>query len=78
MYYHFRPNYWYWICVVLGRKLFIAFTALMFAKNPGFQFAMALLVLFICYALQVRNAPYMSMSERVEVRVHVLWPCALA
>ncbi len=67
MYYHFRPMYWYWIVVVLARKLLIAITALMFAKNPGFQMAIALLVLFICYALQVRNTPYMSMSEREEV-----------
>ncbi len=37
MYYHFRPDYWYWIVVILGRKLMIAITALMFAKNPAFQ-----------------------------------------
>ena len=53
MYYHFRPDYWFWIVVILGRKLMIAVTALMFAKNPGFQMAIALLVLFICYAAQV-------------------------
>lgn len=53
MYYHFRPDYWYWIVVILSRKLLIAITALMFAKNPAFQMAVALLVLFICYALQV-------------------------
>ncbi len=53
MYYHFRPDYWFWIVVILGRKLLIAVTALMFNKNPAFQMAIALLVLFICYALQV-------------------------
>ena len=100
MYYHFRPDYWFWIVIILGRKLMIAVTALMFNKNPAFQMAIALLVLFICYALQVRtaaktaccvwlgggcivptvhtsfllastmqvrNTPYMSMSERVDV-----------
>jgi hypothetical protein len=53
MYYHFRPDYWFWIVIILGRKLLIAVTALMFNKNPAFQMAVALLVLFICYALQV-------------------------
>jgi hypothetical protein len=54
MYYHFRPDYWFWILVILSRKLMIAVTALMFNKNPAFQMAIALLVLFVCYALQVR------------------------
>jgi hypothetical protein len=31
----------------------IAVTALMFTKNPAFQMAIALLVLFLCYAAQV-------------------------
>ena len=54
MYYHFRPDFYYWILVVLSRKLLIAITALMFRKNPTFQMSFALLVLFICYALQAR------------------------
>jgi hypothetical protein len=67
LYYHFRPEQWYWILVILGRKFLIAITALMFNKNPAFQMAVALLVLFIAYALQVRYSPYMSMSERLTV-----------
>ena len=39
----------------------------MFNKNVAFQLSIALLILFICYALQVRCVPYMSMSERTEV-----------
>ncbi len=58
MYYHFRPDCWYWILMILGRKLMIAVTSLMFNKNPAFQMAIALLVLFVCYALQVRGTPY--------------------
>jgi hypothetical protein len=57
MYYHFRPDNWYWIMVILSRKLLIAITALLFNKNPGFQMSFALLVLFICYALQVCVQP---------------------
>jgi hypothetical protein len=64
MYYHFRPDYWFWIVVILGRKLMIAVTALMFNKNPAFQMAIALLVLFICYALQVRGALQLTARAR--------------
>jgi hypothetical protein len=67
LYYHFRPEQWYWILIILGRKFLIAITALMFNKNPAFQMAIALLVLFVAYALQVRFSPYMSMSERATV-----------
>ena len=53
LYYQYRPQYWFWVCVVLCRKFMIALTSLMFNKNPAFQLAMALLTLFICYTLQV-------------------------
>jgi hypothetical protein len=53
LYYHFKPQYWYWIIIVLARKFMIALTALMFNKNPVFQMSIALLTLFVCYALQV-------------------------
>jgi len=67
VYYHFVPQYHYWIMAILLRKFMIAFTALMFRKNPSFQLAMALLVLFVAYTLQVRYLPYMSMADREQV-----------
>lgn len=65
--YHFRPHRYYWILIIIARKAGIAFTALMFNKNAAFQLSMALLVMFVAYALQVRFQPFMSMSERAEV-----------
>merc|ERR1711871_146068 len=35
--------------------------------NPGFQLAVILLVLFVCYVLQVKHRPYMSSVERAQV-----------
>ena len=61
------PDKWYWIMAIIARKFAIAFTALMFNRNPGFQLSVALLVMFCSYALQVKHTPYMSMSEREEV-----------
>ena len=41
------------VIVILLRKFGIAFTSLMFNKNPEFQMAVALLIMFAAYALQV-------------------------
>ena len=71
LYYQFRPTHWFWILVILGRKALIAFTGLMFRKNPAFQLAMALLVMFTAYAAQVRFKPYMSPKDySAEVETH--------
>jgi hypothetical protein len=67
LYYRFKPKVYFWVLVILGRKLLLSFTALMFRKTPGFQLAMALLVVFTAYALQVKHSPYMSPSEREKV-----------
>lgn len=37
LYYNFKPSYYYWILVILARKAGIAFTSLMFKRNPAFQ-----------------------------------------
>jgi hypothetical protein len=37
LFYFYVPGKWYWLCVILGRKLLIAFTALMFRGNGSFQ-----------------------------------------
>ncbi len=44
------------VIVILLRKFGIAFTSLMFNKNPEFQMAVALLIMFAAYALQVGGA----------------------
>lgn len=36
----------------------------MFRGNPGFQLSIILLVLFVCFVLQVQNRPYMSSAEK--------------
>ena len=41
----------------------IAVVSLLFRRHATFQLAMALLVVFVAYAFQVRNRPYMSKKE---------------
>jgi hypothetical protein len=63
IYYHFRPEYYYWILLIIGRKTAIALTSLLYRKNPSLQFAVALLAMFSAYVLQVKYKPYMSPSQ---------------
>jgi len=71
MYYHFKPGKVYWIVIIIFRKTLIAFAALVFRSNPGFQLAFVLLVLFLSYILQVQNQPFMSTVQRNEtIRIH--------
>ena len=67
LYYMFKPHKFYWVVVIILRKASIAFTSLWFKGNPSFQLAMALLIMFTAYAIQVLNRPYMSMVERAGV-----------
>ena len=67
MYENFKPDCWYWILILLGKKLAICLCGLMFRRNPMFQLSIALIILFTCFTLQVLYRPFMSMEERAEV-----------
>jgi hypothetical protein len=67
LYYYFKPDKWFWILVILSRKFFISVVALMFTTNPAYQLAMALLVVFVGYALQVKHNPYMAPADHGEI-----------
>jgi hypothetical protein len=69
LYYRYKPHHYYWMLLILCRKFLMAFTGLMFRKTPSFQLAIALLVMFAAYALQVRHQPYMSESEKALVNL---------
>eukprot|EP00947_MAST-08B_sp_MAST-8B-sp1_P000313 g313.t1 len=64
LYYHFKPTKVYWILVIIARKLGIAVAGLMLRQNPGFQLAVCLCLLFVCYVAQVKHRPFMSTAER--------------
>jgi hypothetical protein len=67
MYYKFKPMKTYWILVVLWRKGAIALTSLLFIHNVTFQLALALLVLFVAYMLQVLHTPFMGDAEMPDI-----------
>ena len=63
LYYHYKPQYYYWILIILGRKFLVATCGLVFRKSPVFLMSVLLVILFVSYALQMRCQPYMSVSE---------------
>jgi hypothetical protein len=67
LYYYYKPDKWYWMLVVLGRKFSVAAIALLFRGNATFQMCMIVLTIFISSNIQVRAQPFMSMSERPAV-----------
>ncbi|EGZ21734.1 hypothetical protein PHYSODRAFT_490482 [Phytophthora sojae] len=63
LYYQFKPEYWYWMVLIILRKFLLAGIGLLFRQDPVFQLATATFVLFVNYSLQVRCRPYMSAYE---------------
>ena len=63
LYHYYKPQYFYWILIVLFRKFMIAVTSLVFRGNTLFMLSMTLLVIIVMYALQVKYSPYMSTAE---------------
>jgi len=67
LYYQYKPEYYWWIMVVLARKACISIAALIFRKNTIFQLCVILLVMFCAYAMQVRHQPFMAVENYEDV-----------
>jgi hypothetical protein len=68
MYFAYKPYYaWFWIQAILLRKLGISVTAVLFDNDSSFILTSMALVLIICYAVHVRNLPFMSPGDRPAV-----------
>lgn len=63
LYFRFKPNVPFWIVVVVLRKMCMAFITLLFHSSAAFQLATLLLVLFVCFVIQMRILPYLSPSQ---------------
>jgi hypothetical protein len=62
-YYQFKPEWPLWIVAIILRKFAVAATAVVFNRSVNFQMAACLLIMFLAYAAQVQNRPYMSPTE---------------
>jgi len=67
LYYHFKPQYTFWILLILARKMGIAFAALFLRYSGTFQLSVIIMILFASFVAQVLYRPYMSTSERKAV-----------
>jgi hypothetical protein len=66
-YYQFKPDFFLWVLAILMRKVAIAATSVIFNRNPSFQMAACLLIMFLAFSAQVQMRPYMSPSEHEDV-----------
>jgi len=66
-YYQFKPDLYFWTFIIIVRKFCIAATYILFNKNPSFQLAAAMLIMFLAYAAQVVYYPYMSPADCEDV-----------
>merc|ERR1711937_762608 len=66
LYKNFKPDKWYWILLILARKLGICFTALLFRRDPVFQLAFACAIIFGAFTMQLLHRPYMGMEQKAQ------------
>jgi len=66
-YYQFKPDMFLWVLAILARKVAIAATSVIFNKNPAFQMASCLLIMFLAFSAQVQVRPYLSPGEFEDV-----------
>jgi hypothetical protein len=66
-YKYFKPDCKYWNIVIMGRKFFLAGTALLFRGNATFQLSIALLGMFVAFVLQIHYRPYWSVEEQQQL-----------
>merc|ERR1711916_259759 len=64
LYKNYKPDKWYWVIIILIKKLGLCFTGLMFKRNPTFQLSVAVMILFWAATMQLKHRPFMSMIER--------------
>lgn len=62
-YNQFKPTTYAWVIMIIARKFSLAFAGLLFNRNPPFQLAFCLLVLFLAFAAQLRYRPFMPPSD---------------
>jgi len=67
LWYMNRPGHELYTCAILLRKLLLACIALMFRGNAAYQMSLALLVMFISYAVQTRVKPYLCAANAPQV-----------
>jgi hypothetical protein len=67
LYYQYRPEYFWWILVIIFRKFAICTISILFKDNPTFQLAAALFVMFAMFSMHVRFRPFMDVLESADV-----------
>jgi len=63
LYEDFKPKLYFWRLIQMLRKIALVFTIFVPSTAPSFQAALALLILFMFFVLQVKYRPYMKRNS---------------
>ena len=67
LYFKFKPKFFWWILLIILRKLCIVTFTLLFHINATMQLSMILLVIFLSYTAQVKYSPYLGRADYAEI-----------
>ena len=67
LYHQFKPDFFYWILMILGRKASIVIVQVIFNRNASYQLASIVIILVVSYGLQATCSPYMSPGDHENV-----------
>jgi len=67
LYFKFKPKHYYWILLIVLRKLCIVSFTVLFHVNATMQLSMILLVVFLGYTMQVKHNPYLSRADYEDI-----------
>jgi hypothetical protein len=67
LYFKFKPKYYWWILLIVFRKLCIVSFTLLFHVNATMQLSMILLIMFLSYTAQIKYSPYLSRADYEDI-----------
>ena len=67
LYYPFKPNYYWWCLLIIGRKFVIVVCSVLIKTDPTFQLSCVLCFMFLFMCLHIEFDPYMHVKERAEI-----------
>ena len=67
LYYPFKPHFYWWCLLIIGRKFVIVVCSVLIRTDPTFQLSCVLCFMFLFMCLHIEFDPYMHVIERAEI-----------
>ena len=67
LYYPYKPEFYWWTFVILARKVFLVYSAVLLRGHSDFQLAAVLCFMFIALCAHIEYDPYMHIREKSDL-----------